>query len=78
MLESAVALLETEALLRDLAYKQKKAFYVDLTSVLALSEGSGSWRTRHLRVKAKWLCEKLTAGEFAVHHCEGRVQLWIC
>ena len=76
MLEGAVALLGSEALLRDLAYeKQNKAIYVDSTSALALSEGSGSWRTRHLRVKAEWLCEKLNEGEFAVHHCEGRVQL---
>ena len=76
MLEGAVALLGTETLLRDLSYEpQTKAIYVDLTSALALSEGSGSWRTRHLRVKAEWLCEKLNAGEFEVHHCEGRVQL---
>ena len=76
MLEGAVAFLGTEALLRDLSYEpQQKAIFVDSTSALALSEGSGSWRTRHLRVKAEWMCEKLTAGEFAVHHCEGRVQL---
>ena len=61
---------------RHLAYEPQQKFpYVGSTSALALSEGSESWRTRHLRVKAKWLYVKLTAGEFAARHCEGRVQL---
>ena len=53
----------------------EKVIHVDSTSALAISEGSGSWRTRHLRVKAEWLSERLQTGEFSIQHCAGRVQL---
>ena len=60
VLEGGIALLGTAALLRDLDMDQmEKVIHVDSTSALAISEGSGSWRTRHLRVKAEWLSERL-------------------
>ena len=74
VLEGGIALLA--ALLRDLDMDQmEKVIHVDSTSALAISEGSGSWRTRHLRVKAEWLSERLQNGEFGIRHCAGRVQL---
>ena len=76
VLEGGIALLGSEALLRDLDMSNmEKVIHVDSTSALAISEGSGSWRTRHLRVKAEWLSEKLHNGEFLIRHCAGRVQL---
>ena len=53
----------------------EKVIHVDSTSALAISEGSGSWRTRHSRVKAETLSEKLQNGEFLIRHCAGRIQL---
>ena len=76
VLEGGIALLGSAALLKDLEMDQmEKVIHVDSTSALAISEGSGSWRTRHLRVKAEWLSERLQTGEFSIQHCAGRVQL---
>ena len=47
VLEGGIALLGSAALLKDLEMDQmKKVIHVDSTSALAISEGSGSWRTR--------------------------------
>ena len=70
--EGGIALLGLAALLKDV---MEKVIHVDSTSALAISEGSGSWRTRHLRVKAEWLSERLHSGAFSIRHCAGRVQL---
>ena len=76
VLEGGIALLGSAALLKDLEMDHaEKVIHVDSTSALAISEESESWRTRHLRVKAEWLSERLQTGEFSIQHCAGRVQL---
>ena len=75
-LEGGVALLGAQALLTDLdEVIQEKVIYTDSTNALAISEGSGSWRTRHLRVKAQWLAEMIRDKELVIRHCPGRDQL---
>ena len=41
---------------------------------LTISAGNGSWRTRHLRLKAAWLQEKLGSGEVDGYHVPGLIQ----
>ena len=70
--EGALALLSTQALLQDvLPDLLNMQLESDSTTALALVEGSGSWRTRHLRIKANWLYEKLKAGQITMSHCQG-------
>ena len=47
----------------------------DSTSSMAIQHGSGSWRTRHLRIKAAWIAEKVERGELSLEHCAGEVQI---
>ena len=76
MLDGAVATLGVEALLQDIGVEvSARTIYTDSTSALAISSGSGGWRTRHLRIKAGWLQEQLDAGIIMVKHCAGRIQL---
>ena len=70
MLEGGVALLRTEALLADIGLRfTEKQLVSDSTAALSVSEGSCSWRTRHLRIRAQWLYEQVTTGKINVVHC---------
>ena len=74
--EGALALASTEALLEELNLGTWKAFLrTDSTSSLQIQRGSGSWRTRHLRIKARWIAEKLESGELCIQHCPGEFQV---
>ena len=45
----------------------------DNAAALAISGGtSGSWRTRHLRIKAEGLTEAVRSGEWCLRHLDGR------
>ena len=75
-LDGALALLSNGAMLEDLALGAlSKRLWCDSTSAISISKGSSSWRTRHLRVKALWLQERLNAGDLELGHIEGRYQL---
>ena len=72
MLEGGVALLSVEALLLDMGiHFNEKLLVSDSTSALSISEGSCSWRTRHLRIRAHWLHESISSGQIKVSHCSG-------
>ena len=47
----------------------------DSMSALTISSGTGSWTTRHFRIKASWLQEMLAAGVFTATQCPGILQL---
>ena len=71
-LEGCLALLSIEALLKDLGLCfDEKEVVTDSTSALTIAAGSGSWRTRHLRIKAQWLQEQISMNKFKMTHCRG-------
>ena len=75
ILEGAIALLGIESLLVDLSEEiETKQVGSDSMSALTISAGNGSWRTRHLRLKAAWLQEKLGRNEVEGYHVPGLVQ----
>ena len=72
MLEGGAALLSAEALLMDMGiHFEEKLLVSDSTSALSISEGSCSWRTRHLRIRAQWLHEQILTGSINVVPCPG-------
>ncbi|CAE7228639.1 RE1, partial [Symbiodinium sp. CCMP2456] len=74
--EGALALISAEALLSELDLDMTQSrLRTDSTSSLAIQRGSGSWRTRHLRIKAGWICERLVAGDLELEHWPGDRQL---
>ncbi|CAE7642041.1 RE2 [Symbiodinium sp. CCMP2456] len=74
--EGALALISAEALLSELDLDMAQSrLRTDSTSSLAIQRGSGSWRTRHLRIKAGWICERLEAGDLELEHWPGERQL---
>ena len=49
--------------------------HVDNQAAIGLLQGSsGSWRTRHLRLRSSWFRERATAGEVAIVHEPGDSQ----
>ena len=75
ILEGAIALLGIESLLVDLHEEiENKRVGSDSMSMLTISAGNGSWRTRHLRLKAAWLQEKIGSNEVEGYHVPGLVQ----
>ena len=71
-LEGSVALLSIEALLKDVKVVfEEKEILTDSTSALTIASGSGSWRTRHLRIKSQWLQEQISQNQFKIGHCRG-------
>ena len=75
ILEGGIAVLGVEAMLYDLwIHVDSRVILSDSTSALTISSGTGSWRTRHLRIKASWLQEMLAAKTFVAVHCPGLVQ----
>ena len=74
--EGALALVSIEALLSELGLGQwTSCLKTDSTSSLAIQKGSGSWRTRHLRIKANWICERIESSSLTLEHCAGSIQL---
>ena len=75
LLDGAVATLGVEALLQDVGMQiSTRIVNTDSTSALAISTGTGGWRTRHLRIKAGWMQEQLDAETFSIQHCAGKFQ----
>ncbi|CAE7275253.1 unnamed protein product [Symbiodinium sp. CCMP2592] len=75
ILEGAVGMLGVEAMLYDIKIGPlKKTIASDSTSALCISSGTGSWRTRHLRLKAGWVQEMLQSGALEVRHEPGVTQ----
>ncbi|CAE7330401.1 unnamed protein product, partial [Symbiodinium sp. CCMP2456] len=75
MSEVVLALQSVDSMLRDvLPGGQKLQLYSDSTSALAIANGSGSWRTRHLRLRSAWVSELIASQAITVHHCIGEVQ----
>ena len=63
-LDAVVALQSAEAMLSDFGITGlEKTLRVDSQSALAIAIGQGSWRTRHLRVRANYLREQYESGE---------------
>ncbi|CAE7334978.1 GIP [Symbiodinium sp. CCMP2592] len=72
IIEGAVGMLGLEAMLLDLEVEPKvKVIRSDSTSALAIGAGTGSWRTRHLRLKASWIQEMISKGEVVAEHQPG-------
>eukprot|EP00439_Symbiodinium_sp_Y106_P053662 s488_g7.t1 len=70
--EGALALASVEALLHDLGFEQEQGVLMtDSQSALSIQKGSCSWRTRHLRIKANWVTERLETGALRIEHCPG-------
>ena len=73
--EGALALVSIEALLRELEIGSWSSILrTDSTSSESIQQGSGSWRTRHLRIKSNWVGERLEKGDLKLEHCPGDVQ----
>ena len=89
-IECAVALESIEALLDSVGFNsvesaslpsgaavsvQEKVLHVDSQAALAISDCQGSWRTRHLRVRAEYLREQARFGKLRLCYVPGAVQL---
>ena len=71
-LEAVVALQSAEAMLSDFGVTGlDKTLRVDSQSALAIAIGQGSWRTRHLRVRANYLREQYESGQIIPVYCPG-------
>ena len=74
--EGALALCSLSALIQEILEEPwSLTLKTDSTSSMAIQHGSGSWRTRHLRIKAAWIAEKVEKREITIEHCAGAVQL---
>ncbi|CAE7251123.1 unnamed protein product [Symbiodinium sp. CCMP2592] len=72
ILDGSIGMIGLEALLHDLDVEPgPKVVASDSTSALAIGSGTGSWRTRHLRLKAAWLQEMVSKGEIVPRHQPG-------
>ncbi|CAE7492518.1 GIP [Symbiodinium natans] len=71
-LDAVVALQSAEAMLGEFGvFNLGKTLKVDSQSALAIAIGQGSWRTRHLKVRANYLREQYEAGEIIPVFCPG-------
>ena len=71
-LDAVVALQSAEAMLQDFGViGLDKTLRVDSQSALAIAAGQGSWRTRHLRVRAHYLREQYESGQIIPVYCPG-------
>ena len=74
-LDAVVALQSAEAMLSDFGVTGlDKTLRVDSQSALAIAVGQGSWRARHLRVRANYLREQYECGEIIPVYCPGAEQ----
>ena len=72
VIDGSVGMLGLEAMLLDLEVEPRaKRIASDSTSALAIGSGTGSWRTRHLRLKAAWIQEMIEKGEVIAKHQPG-------
>ncbi|CAE7397683.1 GIP, partial [Symbiodinium sp. CCMP2456] len=75
-LDAVVALQSAEAMLSEFGVSSlDKTLRVDSQSALAIAIGQGSWRTRHLRVRANYLREQYESGEIIPVYCPGVEQV---
>ena len=73
--EGAVAGFSVKALIQSLRLPvAKPVLHCDSTAALAIQAGSGSSRTRHLRVRSAWLKERVDLGELSTCHRPGSEQ----
>ena len=74
-LDAVVVLQSAEPMLSDFGITGlDKTLRVDSQSALAIAVGQGSWRTRHLRVRANYLREQYESGEIMPVYCPGAEQ----
>ena len=74
--EGITLTLSMESLVEELAGQLSvKRLLVDNTAAIALAEGSGTMRTRHLRVRANFVREMLDNKSLELDHCPGDIQL---
>ena len=76
-IECAVALESIQALLHTAGFDiaDERVLHVDSQASLAISGGHGSWRTRHLRVRAEYLREQTRSEKLKLVFCPGAEQL---
>ena len=75
MSEAVLALQSVDSMLQDVKTVVKPhLLFSDSTSALAIANGSGSWRTRHLRLRSAWVSELLANQSIAMCHCSGEFQ----
>ena len=75
MSEAVLALQSADAMVKDvLPQGQPLQIYSDSTAALAIANGSGSWRTRHLRLRSAWVAELVEKQAISIHHCIGELQ----
>ena len=74
--EGITLALSMESLLMDIVSQLlTKRLLVDNTAAISLAEGSGTQRTRHLRVRSSFVREMLENKELDLDHCPGDIQL---
>ena len=74
----ASVLLESIGCLLDevFGYRIDRSLYVDnAVSVAMINGGTGSWRTRHLKVRCAYIRDQVAASKLKVEHIEGVRQL---
>ena len=72
IIDGTIGMLGLEAMLWDLQEEAgAKVIASDSTSALAIGSGTGSWRTRHLRLKSGWIQERISCGEIQTRHQPG-------
>ena len=75
ILDGAIGMMGLEAMLCDIKIDPTpKVVASDSTSALAIGSGTGSWRTRHLRLKSAWLQQMVSSGELCPRHEPGITQ----
>ncbi|OLP87747.1 Retrovirus-related Pol polyprotein from transposon TNT 1-94 [Symbiodinium microadriaticum] len=75
VIDGAIATKGIESLLGDMGiFVEEKKIASDSMAALAITGGSSSWRTRHLKIKAGWLSEQIEHGLFTTVHCPGERQ----
>ncbi|CAE7400989.1 GIP, partial [Symbiodinium necroappetens] len=75
--EAALMLISTQALLTDVLPEQEArlSLRVDNKAAVSISsEGMGSWRTRHLKIRYHWLREKFSDGSIGMTFVPGTLQ----
>ncbi|CAE7814357.1 unnamed protein product [Symbiodinium microadriaticum] len=76
MTEGTIAMKGVECLLSDVKEEvEDREIASDSLAALAISAGSSSWRTRHLRIRSNWMVEQITRGMIKTRHCPGERQL---
>ena len=72
IIDGTIGMLGLEAMLWDLQEEAgTKVIASDSTSALAIGSGTGSWRTRHLRLKSGWIQERISCGDIQTRHQPG-------